>query len=380
MSKNSSNFVGESAAIKAIRELLPVVAASSSTVLITGESGTGKEIVARSLHDLSHRASANFVPINCAAIPKDLIESELFGHRKGAFTGAVTDRIGRFELAHKGSIFLDEIGDLPLDLQVKLLRVLQERMVDPVGSTKSVAVDVRVIAATHRDLEAEIAAGRFREDLYYRLNVLPLNTPPLRDRSTDIPLLLGFFAKHHAATGAKPISFADDFSHALQAYQWPGNVRELSNLIDRFSTLFAGQCLTLKTFSTTMLPKGLAVFKAQAATEDKEPAEINEPLGLMETAALDSPSKGGIFDEGADEPEEDAVFLQDTSPPSLAQGLPILPPEGLSLKHRMAEIEREFISQALSRTKGNVSQTARLLNVQRTTLIEKIQKFGLRSI
>ena len=380
MSKNSSNFVGESAAIKAIRELLPVVAASSSTVLITGESGTGKEIVARSLHDLSHRASANFVPINCAAIPKDLIESELFGHRKGAFTGAVTDRIGRFELAHKGSIFLDEIGDLPLDLQVKLLRVLQERMVDPVGSTKSVAVDVRVIAATHRDLEAEIAAGRFREDLYYRLNVLPLNTPPLRDRSTDIPLLLGFFAKHHAATGAKPISFADDFSHALQAYQWPGNVRELSNLIDRFSTLFAGQCLTLKTFSTTMLPKGLAVFKAQAATEDKEPAEINEPLGLMETAALDSPSKGGIFDEGADEPEEDAVFLPDMSPPSLAQGLPILPPEGLSLKHRMAEIEREFISQALSRTKGNVSQTARLLNVQRTTLIEKIQKFGLRSI
>ena len=380
MSKNSSNFVGESAAIKAIRELLPVVAASSSTVLITGESGTGKEIVARSLHDLSHRASANFVPINCAAIPKDLIESELFGHRKGAFTGAVTDRIGRFELAHKGSIFLDEIGDLPLDLQVKLLRVLQERMVDPVGSTKSVAVDVRVIAATHRDLEAEIAAGRFREDLYYRLNVLPLNTPPLRDRSTDIPLLLGFFAKHHAATGAKPISFADDFSHALQAYQWPGNVRELSNLIDRFSTLFAGQCLTLKTFSTTMLPKGLAVFKAQAATEDKEPAEINAPLGLMETAALDSPSKGGIFDEGADEPEEDAVFLPDMSPPSLAQGLPILPPEGLSLKHRMAEIEREFISQALSRTKGNVSQTARLLNVQRTTLIEKIQKFGLRSI
>lgn len=380
MSKNSSNFVGESAAIKAIRELLPVVAASSSTVLITGESGTGKEIVARSLHDLSHRASANFVPINCAAIPKDLIESELFGHRKGAFTGAVTDRVGRFELAHKGSIFLDEIGDLPLDLQVKLLRVLQERMVDPVGSTKSVAVDVRVIAATHRDLEAEIAAGRFREDLYYRLNVLPLNTPPLRDRSSDIPLLLGFFAKHHAATGAKPISFADDFSSALQSYHWPGNVRELSNLIDRFSTLFAGQCLTLKTFSSTMLPKGLAVFKAQVAIEEKEPAESNEPLGLMETAALDSPSKGGIFDEGADEPEEDAVFLPDTSPPSLAQGLPILPPEGLSLKHRMAEIEREFISQALSRTKGNVSQTARLLNVQRTTLIEKIQKFGLRSI
>ena len=195
MSRKAINFIGESDAIRAIRDLLPVVAASSSTVLITGESGTGKEIVARSLHDLSHRANANFVPINCAAIPKDLIESELFGHRTGAFTGAVTDRVGRFELAHNGSIFLDEIGDLPLELQVKLLRVLQERVIDPVGGTKPVPIDVRVIAATHRDLEAEIAAGRFREDLYYRLNVLPLNTPPLRERATDVPLLLQFFER-----------------------------------------------------------------------------------------------------------------------------------------------------------------------------------------
>ena len=376
MSRNPLSFVGESDAIRAIRDLLPVVAASSSTVLITGESGTGKEIVARSLHDLSHRANANFVPINCAAIPKDLIESELFGHRKGAFTGAVTDRVGRFELAHNGSIFLDEIGDLPLELQVKLLRVLQERVVDPVGSTKPVPVDVRVIAATHRDLEAEIAAGRFREDLYYRLNVLPLNTPPLRERASDVPLLLNFFAKHHAGLGEKPITFAPDFAYALQAYPWPGNVRELSNLIDRFSTLFSGQCLQLKTFSSSLLPKGLAAFKVQA--EAGELPVIAPSMQGTAGAWVDSPGTGGMFDETADELAGEGAPNAVEQMTFMSQGLPVLPPEGLSLKHRLAEIERDLIAQALSRTNGNVSQTARILNVQRTTLIEKIQKFGLR--
>ena len=382
MSRAPLRFIGESDAIRAIRDLLPVVAASSSTVLITGESGTGKEIVARSLHDLSHRAGANFVPINCAAIPKDLIESELFGHRKGAFTGAVTDRVGRFELAHNGSIFLDEIGDLPLELQVKLLRVLQERVVDPVGSTKPVAVDVRVIAATHRDLEAEIAAGRFREDLYYRLNVLPLNTPPLRERASDVPLLLEFFAKQHAAAGEKPITFAPDFAYALKAYGWPGNVRELSNLIDRFSTLFAGQCLQLKTFSSTMLPKGLAAFKTLA--DAGELPVVDPSMQSTASAWVDSPGTGGMFDDLSDEGDAGEGSEGGNAPNAveqmtfMSQGLPVLPPEGLSLKHRLAEIERDLISQALSRTKGNVSQTARILNVQRTTLIEKIQKFGLR--
>ncbi len=376
MSRKPLSFVGESDAIRAIRDLLPVVAASSSTVLITGESGTGKEIVARSLHDLSHRAGANFVPINCAAIPKDLIESELFGHRKGAFTGAVTDRVGRFELAHNGSIFLDEIGDLPLELQVKLLRVLQERVVDPVGSTKPVAVDVRVIAATHRDLEAEIAAGRFREDLYYRLNVLPLNTPPLRERASDVPLLLRFFAKQHAAHGEQPITFAPDFSYALGAYHWPGNVRELSNLIDRFSTLFSGQCLELKSFSATLLPKGLAAFKALADVGELPVHDSSVAAAIG--AAVDSAHAGGVFDEAfADSPHDDAPNAVEQMT-CMSQGLPVLPPEGLSLKHRLDEIESDLISQALSRTNGNVSQTARILDVQRTTLIEKIQKFGLR--
>jgi sigma-54 specific flagellar transcriptional regulator A len=373
--RNVPNFVGDSDAIKAIRNLLPVVAASNSTVLITGESGTGKEIVARSLHELSPRAGANFVPINCAAIPKDLIESELFGHKKGAFTGAVTDRVGRFELAHNGSIFLDEIGDLPLELQVKLLRVLQERVVDPVGGTRPVAVDVRVIAATHRDLEAEIAAGRFREDLYYRLNVLPLNTPPLRERSEDVPTLLTFFAKHHAAPGEVPISFGQDFMEALKAYSWPGNVRELSNLIDRFSTLFAGQRLELRNFASSLLPKGLAALKAVSDQNPSLPLEFDESAVLL--GNQDNPSAGGIFDEA--EEDEPALKTEVETMTFLSEGLPVLPPEGLSLKHRLAEIERDLIAQALSRTKGNVSQTARILNVQRTTLIEKIQKFGLRS-
>lgn len=383
MSRNLLQFIGESDAIRAIRNLLPVVAASSSTVLITGESGTGKEIVARSLHDLSPRSKANFVPINCAAIPKDLIESELFGHCKGAFTGAVTDRKGRFELAHNGTIFLDEIGDLPLELQVKLLRVLQERTIDPLGGSKPVAVDVRVVAATHRDLEKEIAAGRFREDLYYRLNVLPLNTPPLRERQIDVPLLLDFFTKNFAMEGQKPIRFAPDFVAALQDYPWPGNVRELSNLVDRFSTLFAGQMLDLRSISANLLPKGLLAYKtlAEARQSSLDGADLGRPTSNTLSNGREALSMEGDLDpsnaydavaESGFNPVEKITFL--------SESLPILPPEGLSLKHRLAEIERDLIAQALSRTKGNVSQTARILNVQRTTLIEKIQKFGLRIV
>jgi sigma-54 specific flagellar transcriptional regulator A len=382
MARNTFEFIGESDAVQAIRNLLPIVASSSSTVLVTGETGTGKEIVARSLHELSPRCNGNFVPVNCAAIPADLIESELFGHCKGAFTGAVSDRKGRFELAHNGSIFLDEIGDLPLEMQVKLLRVLQERTIDPLGASKSIVIDVRVIAATHRDLEVEIAAGRFREDLYYRLNVLPLNTPPLRERMSDVPLLLDFFAKKLATNNQPPIRFCPDFAYALQAYHWPGNVRELSNLIDRFSTLFSGQCLELKSFPDSLLPKGLVKLKALAnsgelpqSTSTPSEATINPLTGDHGGSAV----SGGIFDEFPSETADMAAPNSAEQISFLSEALPVLPPEGLSLKHRLAEIERDLIAQALSRAKGNVSQTARILNVQRTTLIEKIQKFGLLS-
>jgi|APGre2960657468_1045069.scaffolds.fasta_scaffold07835_3 sigma-54 dependent transcriptional regulator, flagellar regulatory protein len=372
-------FIGASTSAEALRTLIARVASSTATALITGESGTGKELVARALHDQSDRSQANFVPINCAAIPTGLVESELFGHRKGSFTGAMTDRIGRFELAHGGTIFLDEIGDLSLDMQVKLLRVLQERSVDPVGGTKSVPVDVRVVAATHRDLEQEIVAGRFREDLYYRLNVLPLNTPALRQRSQDVPVLLAHFAAHFAQKGQTPISFAADFLGALQDYAWPGNVRELSNLVDRFSTLFSGQQLKMHTVPPSLLPKGLQVIQAErlaASPSDNTNLPVVAGAMAIENHSANADVMNPFANPAPDQPldahnEVEHIIM-------LAQGLPSLPPEGLSLKDRLADIERDLIVQALQRTDGNVSQTARLLNLQRTTLIEKLNKYDLR--
>jgi len=364
-----TTFKGASEAAQSIRDLISRVANSTATVLITGESGTGKELVARALHDESNRAGANFVPINCTAIPKELIESELFGHRKGAFTGAMNDRIGRFELAHGGTIFLDEIGDLSMDMQVKLLRVLQERTVDPVGGHKPVHVDVRVVAATHCDLEAKIVSGLFREDLYYRLNVLPLKTPALRQRPDDVPELLTHFARHGVQNGAQPISFTDDFVDALQVYAWPGNVRELSNLVDRFSTLFAGQHLSLSSVPADLLPKGLAQLQAERCAH---PATSLKPVVPKPTkvTSIYSAATSDLLDVLETNPVEDIIML--------AQGISCLPEEGLSLKDRLADIERDLIIQALARTEGNVSQTARLLNLQRTTLIEKLNKYDLR--
>jgi sigma-54 specific flagellar transcriptional regulator A len=373
------SFIGASAAAEAIRNLIARVANSNATVLITGESGTGKELVARALHDHSDRCGGNFVPINCAAIPKDLLESELFGHRKGAFTGAMADRIGRFELAHGGTIFLDEIGDLSLDMQVKLLRVLQERSVDPVGGVKSVAIDVRVVAATHRDLEVEIESGRFREDLYYRLNVLPLNTPALRQRTQDVPALLTHFAKYFATKGQTPISFAPDFTEALKDYPWPGNVRELSNLVDRFNTLFSGQKLFLNTVPASLLPKGLRLIQAERASsvpQDIPDLEVVQEFERPENHSANADLMNPFANPAPPMPLDLHNEVEDII--MLAQGLPSLPPEGLSLKDRLADIEKDLIVQALNRTDGNVSQTARLLNLQRTTLIEKLNKYDLR--
>ena len=317
--KSPSHFIGNSPIAQALRRLISTIANSAATVLITGESGTGKELLARSLHEQSDRLGGSFVPINCSAIPKELLESELFGHRKGSFTGAVADRIGRFELAHGGTIFLDEIGDMSLDMQVKLLRVLQERVIDPVGSTRQIPIDVRVIAATHRDLEVEIQAGRFREDLYYRLNVLPVVTPPLRERPQDIPELLNFYAARYKAPQSGAICFNPAFLDALVNYAWPGNVRELTNLMDRFSTLYAGQELDIRSIPPSLLPKGLHPLRANLS-----PAPLNrvETLSPPATDAFGLPE--GLLEM------DDQPTLEDREVENiimLAQGLPSLPPE-----------------------------------------------------
>lgn len=407
----SNPIIGQSACTQALRQLIKTIAASSSTALVTGESGTGKELVAQALHLQGPRAEGRFVPINCGAIPRELIESELFGHRKGTFTGAVADRVGRFELAHGGTLFLDEIGDLPMDMQVKLLRVLQERCILPVGASREVPVDVRVVAATHRNLEEEVQAGRFREDLYYRINVLPIRTTPLRERPGDLPELLGFYARKHAMPGNKPIGFAPDMLDMLAGYGWPGNVRELSNLVDRFSTLFPGQTLTCQLVPSCMLPSGLVALQTQRLGREQvaswqiqqparvEPAVVMAPLQVdpaapasdrpafdpvlhaMEIASavhlpeaqLAVPVPKPVASASNDEINavEEAIFL--------AQGIQPLPPEGISLKQHLVNIERGLIEQALSRTEGNVSRTAKLLQLQRTTLIEKINKYDLRA-
>jgi formate hydrogenlyase transcriptional activator len=253
--------VGDSSALRAVLRRVEKVARTDSTVLIQGETGTGKELVARALHRLSRRHDRTFVKLNCAAIPIGLLESELFGHEKGAFTGAVTRRIGRFELAHQGTLFLDEVGEIPLELQVKLLRVLQEQEFERLGSTRTLRVDVRLIASTNRDLAQMIAREQFRNDLYYRLNVFPITMPPLRDRVDDIPLLLRHFTRLHAQLCNKSITHvAPKTVAALCRYSWPGNVRELENVIERSVILSQG--------STLEVP--LAELKSQASTAPLE--------------------------------------------------------------------------------------------------------------
>jgi sigma-54 specific flagellar transcriptional regulator A len=405
--KPSTQFIGQSDSAQSLRDLLSTIANSNSTVLITGESGTGKELLARSLHEQSMRAGSNFVPINCAAIPKELLESELFGHRRGSFTGAVSDRLGRFELAHGGTLFLDEIGDMPMDMQVKLLRVLQERTIDPIGSTRQIPVDVRVIAATHRDLDHEITTGKFREDLYYRLNVLPVNTPPLRERVEDVEPLLLHFAQKFAHVQHGPIRFSAEFLASMREYAWPGNVRELSNLVDRFSTLYAGQRLDLRAIPPSLLPKGMVLLQAQLKTNIQAPVvlqSLTQPQDVLEEnlqgelpLETDFEDLLGLAQGTGPSFEVDSSagkksFGTHVAPTSLAladgplaqgvdpwKSMADLPMEGLSLKDRMAEIEKSLIKEALSRTQGNVSKTAKMLNLQRTTLIEKINKYDLRS-
>jgi DNA-binding NtrC family response regulator len=313
------NVIGTSPALRSVLELVAKVAETDSTVLITGESGTGKELIARALHYNSRRAERRLVTVNCGAIPEELLESELFGHVRGAFTSAVSQREGRFSLANGGTIFLDEIGDMSANLQVKLLRVLQDRTFEPVGSSKSMTVDVRVVAATNQDLERAIREGRFREDLYYRLNVIPIEVPPLRQRPDDIPLLAQHFLDTmHQERGTRVDSIADEAMALLCRHDWPGNVRELENLIERLSVLRV---------------------EGEIRAEDL-PANV----------------RGGR-----------------ASSPSA----PSIPETGLDFREVVDRFESDLIRQALEQTQGNKNRAAQLLGLNRTTLIEKIKKKGL---
>ena len=380
-----NTIIGVSPEIKALRELIKTLGPSDSTVLILGESGTGKELVAKALHECSSRAKGPFIPVNCGAIPKDLLESELFGHKRGSFTGAISDRKGRFQLADKGTLFLDEIGDMSMDLQVKLLRVLQERKVDPVGSLGAIPIDFRVIAATHQNIESLIDEGRFRKDLYYRLNVMPVEVQPLAERVKDIPVLIEHFARQQAQGAKVPISISQASMELLSNYEWPGNVRELSNLIDRYTTLYAGQEVDLRSVPASMVPAGIKKLMER----DCIGVTNRSQLGSIET----KPSarklkfvKEENFRLSSIKPKDKEISILDSPIDevqrviALAQGGQDFPDEGVELKQRLLEIETHLISEALSKAKGNVSKTARLLSLQRTTLIEKINKYGIQQV
>ena len=310
-------ILGRSRPMQALFQLLETVARSSSTILITGETGTGKEVVARAIHHNSPRRPHRFVALNCSAIPETLLEAELFGHVRGAFTGAVGTRQGRFEQAHKGTLFLDEVGMMSVALQMKVLRALQEREFERVGDSQTVKVDVRVIAATNSDLSRMVAEGTFREDLYYRLNVIPIALPPLRERRDDIPILAKHFLDKFAPGGAMHVS--QSAMRALMAYQWPGNVRQLENAVERAVALGAGRL------------------------------EI----------------------DSADLPPEVQATPQATPAPFVD-----FPEEGLDLPGYLASIERDLIHRALDRTLGNRNKAADLLRIKRTTLVEKLRRIG----
>jgi len=364
-----NSIIGKSREVSELRALIKTVGPSDATVLITGDSGTGKELVAQALHNCSARATGAFIPVNCGAIPRDLLESELFGHKKGAFTGALSDRKGRFQLANNGTLFLDEIGDMSMDLQVKLLRVLQERIIDPVGSQESLAIDVRVVAATHKNVEALIQEGKFREDLYYRLNVMPLDIACLSERKGDIPALVSHFAKEHCDSNGQAIRLNQFSMQLFNNYSWPGNVRELSNLIARYSALFPGSEVDLRRIPASLIPIGIRSELDNGASQALQ-AMSQESHGELSNAELVDIDTNGNEESNDSEDEVKRVI-------SLAQGGEDFPDQGVKLKQHLLNIEKAIIQQALEKANGNVSQAARLLSLQRTTLIEKINKYGL---
>jgi sigma-54 specific flagellar transcriptional regulator A len=363
MSIADSLLLGNSAPMQQVKHLIQQVARSNASVLILGESGTGKELVAQAIHQESPRSDFAYVPVNCGAIPAELLESELFGHEKGAFSGASSAHKGRFELADHGTLLLDEIGEMPLNMQVKLLRVLQEHVIDRVGSEKSRAVDLRIVAATHQNLADKVAERDFREDLYYRLNVFPIQMPPLRDRGTDILLLWDYFAKDLCFGDEPPVSLSAGAAHEVMQREWKGNCRELRNLVERMSILHPGAEISLQQIqpSAPMLVSDMIAIEGQAELSLQPQAPVvavPEPPSLFEPmSAADLPA--------------DTEQLADV----LVSGIDIS--QGCDLKQQLIAVETQLIQKALNATFGNVSKASDLLSVRRTTLIEKIKKYQL---
>jgi sigma-54 specific flagellar transcriptional regulator A len=349
---------GSSPAIREVIALVRQVAAHDSTVLILGESGTGKEVAARAIHDLSPRRNRPFVAVNCGAIPAELLESELFGHEKGSFTGAIAARKGRFEIAEGGTLFLDEIGDMSPTMQVKLLRVLQERVFERVGNHVPIRCNVRIIAATHRNLEESMSRGTFREDLFHRLNVFPIDMPPLRRRLEDLPLLVRDLVAQNVSGGRARVHFAPRTLAALALHPWTGNVRELGNLIERLSIIAAGRTVEVEDLPPRYRPPESWVWEEPPAEGEETVLGAEETLALLETGA-------GAVPAAADE--------------SLSSTLTSLPEAGLDLRAHLLSIERSLVQQALDRANGTVAHAARLLNLRRTTLVEKLRKLGIEA-
>ncbi|EAQ54219.1 sigma-54 dependent transcriptional regulator [Vibrio sp. 10N.222.54.F12] len=352
------SLVGQSVGIQEVRHLIEQVSSTEANVLILGESGTGKEVVARNVHYHSKRRSGPFVPVNCGAIPPDLLESELFGHEKGAFTGAITARKGRFELAEGGTLFLDEIGDMPMAMQVKLLRVLQERSFERVGGNSTIQADVRVIAATHRNLENMIEDDLFREDLYYRLNVFPIEMPSLQERKEDVPLLLQELMTRMEAEGGMPICFTPRAINSLMEHCWPGNVRELANLVERMVILYPNSLVDVNHLPTKYrysdIPEFQPEFNNFASEEEQERDALSD-----------------LF-------SEDFSFEQHDELADNANAPQDLPAEGVNLKELLADMEVNMINQALEAQGGIVARAADMLGMRRTTLVEKMRKYNLQ--
>ncbi|MBA6417459.1 sigma-54-dependent Fis family transcriptional regulator [Colwellia sp. 6M3] len=357
------SLVGTSEPMQQVRFLIEQVACTEANVLILGESGTGKEVVARNIHNLSDRSKGPFVPVNCGAIPAELLESELFGHEKGAFTGAISTRKGRFEMAEGGTLFLDEIGDMPQPMQVKLLRVLQERTFERVGGSKSIKANVRIVAATHQHLENMINTNQFREDLYYRINVFPIETPALRERKEDIPLLLQELISRFSAEQGQSVRFTEKAVESLKEHPWAGNVRELSNLIERMIIMYGEQVVNVGQ---------LPLKYRHLDVEDYQP---EYPEELQEREAINELFSGFDYDDQDDDANEisaeNAIAVNGNT-------VDVLPNDGLNLKEYLAELEISLINQALGKNDWVVARSAELLGMRRTTLVEKMRKYNLQ--